>query len=183
MADETPHRRRIDRVTSDTYLEGLADRAVGDIRAMRDECREEEARLSYARRLLHGQLDVVKAELERRDGGGSDSLVTTLGEILADQPRGGPVRSVGDAQIFTPSGPTGRRPGDTVLDDVPLSRLPDLDDEELAAVVTRLTDEESSISSLRRTVLDHLDRLQEELVVRYRDGVASIDEVVPPGQR
>jgi hypothetical protein len=179
MSDQ-PFRRRIDRVTGDDYLDGLAGRSAADIRQMRDECREEEARLSYARRLLHGQLDVARAELERRGSGDAASLVATLGEVLADRPADGPVRSVGNTGIYTPTGPVGRRRGDRVLDDVPLGRLPDLDDQQLVDVVRRLTEEESAISGLRRTVMDHLDRLQQELIARYRDGATSIDEVVPP---
>ena len=35
--------------------------SVPEIRVMRDDCREEEARLSYARRVIHGQLDIVPA--------------------------------------------------------------------------------------------------------------------------
>lgn len=176
---EQPHRRRIDRVTADDYLDGVGDRSAAEIRAMRDECREEEARLSYARRLLHGQLDIARAELERRGSGATGSLVTTLGSILADRPSGGPVRSVGNAGIYVPSGPEGRRRGDRVLEEVPMGALPDLDDQQLVTAVTRLTEEEAAISEMRRTVMDHLDRLQQELIGRYRDGAASIDEIVP----
>jgi hypothetical protein len=179
MTDQ-PIRRRIDRVTDDDYLDGVEDRPAGEIRTMRDECREEEARLSYARRLLHGQLDVAKAELERRGtDGAAESLVATLGEILTDRPQDGPVRSVGNTGIYLPTGPEGRRRGDRVLEEMPLGRLPDLDDDELVAAVTRLTEEEAAISALRRTVMAHLDRLQQELIGRYRDGATSIDEVVP----
>ncbi len=54
-------RRRIDRVTAPDYLDGLADRtAAAEIRAMRDDCRSEETRLSYARRVLQGQLDIAR---------------------------------------------------------------------------------------------------------------------------
>lgn len=178
MTDQ-PIRRRIDRVTDPDYLDGLDERSAGDIREMRDECREEEGRLSYARRLLHGQLDVAKAELERRGTGTAESLVSTLGEILTDRPQDGPVRSVGNTGIYLPTGPEGRRRGDRVLEEVPLGRLPDLDDEQLIAAVTKLTKEEAAISTMRRTVLGHLDRLQQELIARYRDGAASIDEIVP----
>ncbi|MGI9017595.1 MAG: hypothetical protein ACR2HR_10920 [Euzebya sp.] len=179
MTDSEPFRRRIDRVISDDFLDSLASRTPAEVRSMRDDCREEEARLSYARRLLHGQLDIAKAELHRRGSGTESSLVTTLSQILADQPSGGPVRSVGNAEIYSPSGPLGRRRGDRVLDEVPLSRLPDLTDDELVTVVTRLAQEEEAISAMRRTVLDHLDRLQSELIARYRDGAASVHEVVP----
>ncbi len=147
---------------------------------MRDECREEEARLSYARRLLHGQLDIAKAELGRRDSGEVQSLMEDLGDILADRPRGTSSRSVGNAGIYTPSGPIGRRRGDAVLEEMPLGRLPDLSDAELVSVVRRLADEEAAISSMRQKVLENLDTLQAELIGRYREGAASVDQVLPP---
>lgn len=180
MTDK-PYRRRIDRISSDDYLDGLAERTPAEIRAMRDDCREEEARLSYARRLLHGQLDIAKAELQRREGAVAESLVATLTEILTDEPKPSG-RSVSNSEIFVPKGPLGRRRGDRVLEDMPLGRLPDLDDEELAEAVGRLTEEEQAISELRRTVLDHLDRLQQELIARYRDGATNINEVVTSGE-
>jgi hypothetical protein len=177
---DTPYRRRIDRVTGDDYLDDVETRSAAEIRAMRDECREEEARLSYARRLLHGQLDVARAELSRRDSGAAESLVATLGEILTDRHQDeAPIRSVGNTGIYVPSGPQGRRRGDRVLEEVPLGRLPDLDDAELVAAVTRLTEEEAAISAMRRIVMDHLDALQQQLIARYRDGATSIDEIVP----
>ena len=61
---------------------------------------------------------------------------------------------------------------------MPLGRLPDLSDPELVAAVQRLTEEEQAISALRRKVMDNLDRLQQELIARYRDGAASINDVV-----
>ncbi len=176
---EQPFRRRIDRVTGDDYLDDLSSRTPGEIRTMRDECREEEGRLSYARRLLHGQMDIAKAELARRDAGDGKSLVETLNEILADRPSSGPTRSAGNTTMYSPTGPIGRRRGDRVLEEMPLGRLPDLSDDELVAAVTRLTEEEAAISNMRRVVMDHLDRLQQELITRYRDGDASVDEIVP----
>ncbi|HUG84236.1 MAG TPA: hypothetical protein VMM13_06705, partial [Euzebya sp.] len=138
-----------------------------------------EARLSYARRLLHGQLDIARAELARRGSGDIRSLVAHLGEILSEELPERDARSAANAEMYDPAGEEGHRPGDHVLDGVVLADLPDLDDDELVTAVTRLTEEEHTISALRRTVLDHLDRLQRELIDRYREGAASVDEVVP----
>lgn len=177
MSDAPQFRRRIDRITSEDFLDDLADRSPAEIRTMRDDCREEESRLSYARRLLHGQLDIAKAELQRREGDQTDSLVATLTQILTDEPRPAG-RSVSNSEVYVPSGPEGRRRGDRVLEEVPLGRLPDLSDDELVAAVQRLTEEEQAISALRRKVLDHLDRLQAELITRYRDGATSVNDIV-----
>lgn len=179
MSDEPPTRRRIDRVTDEDFLEGLSQRSASELRQMRDDCREEEARLSYSRRLLHGQLDIARAELKRRGSGDTGSLVAHLGEILAEEPPEREARSAGNAEIYDPSEEEGHRPGDRVLDGVVLADLPDLDDEALVAAVNRLTEEEHTISGLRRKVLDHLDQLQRELIDRYREGDTSVDEVVP----
>ena len=175
---EQQRRRRIDRVTSDDYLEGLDAVDLAGVRAMRDDCREEEASLSFARRVVHGQLDIVRAEQARRSGGGEEGLVGTLSEILADDPapRSREARS---APLFAPDeGGYGQRSHDTLVDDSALGRVPDLDDEELAALLQRLQEKEAHISTLRRTVLHHLDALQEEMIARYRDGDVNVDQVV-----
>jgi hypothetical protein len=179
MSDEQPFRRRIDRVTADDALDGMADWPVAEVRRLRDDCREEEARLSYARRLLHAKLDIARSELGRRDGTHDQSLVEALERILADEPVSDAPRSVGNAGMYNPDEDHGRRVGDRVLDSVPLGLLPDLSDDELTAAVTAMAQEERTISDLRRRVLDSLDRLQAELIGRYRDGGATVDELVP----
>lgn len=170
-------RRRIDRVTSEDYLEGLSEVDLAGVRAMRDDCREEEAGLSYARRVLHGQLDIVRAEQRRRGGAADEGLVGTLADILADDPapRSRQARS---APLYAPDAHYGQRSHDTPLDDASLGRVPELTDEELDALLERLQSKEAHISGLRRTVLAHLDALQDELIRRYRDGSVNVDEVV-----
>ena len=176
--NEPPRRRRIDRVTADDYLDDIDERSSDELRSMRDECREEEARLSYARRLLHGQLDIARAELVRRSSDTTEPLVSTLSEVLADRSGSPPTRSASNADVYLPGEAPTRRRGDQVLDDVPLGRLPDLSDDELSGVVTRLAQEEASISALRRAVLHHLDALQSALIAHYRDGGTSVDDVI-----
>jgi hypothetical protein len=175
---EHERRRRIDRVTSDDYLADLGAADVATIRAMRDDCREEEARLSFARRVVHGQLDIVHAEQRRRRGDEDEGLVSSLTEVLSDDPapRSRELRST---PIYIPQeGGYGQRAHDTLVDDAELGRVPELDDEQLVALLERLQAKEEHISSLRRTVLAHLDALQDELIVRYRDGHVDVDEVV-----
>lgn len=175
---EQERRRRIDRVTSEDYLEGLDAVDVEGVRAMRDDCREEETRLSYARRVVHGQLDIVRAEQARRSGGDDADLVTALTKILADDPapRSREARS---APMYAPEdGGYGQRSHDTLVDDAALGQVPDLDDTELDALLTRLQEKEAHISSLRRAVLSHLDALSEELIRRYRDNGVNVEDVV-----
>lgn len=178
---EPERRRRIDRVTAEDYLADLESKPMSEIRAMRDDCREEEPRLSYARRLVQGQLDIVRAESRRRTGGGGDEgLVGALTEILADAPTPRPdVLGVRSAPVFSPDEATyGAREHDTSLEDAAVGRVPDLDDDELEALEQRLVAKENHISSLRRAVLSHLDALSDELIRRYRDGGADVDEIM-----
>ena len=176
MADEERRRRRIDRLTADDYLEGLTSRDIGEVRAMREDCREEEAHLSYARRLLQGRLDIARAEQARRRGESDTSLIDDLARILADAPSDRP-RHVTSAPLYAP-GEGDRRRDDVSLDDGSFAGIVDLDDEGLASYLERLAAEEKQVSQRRRVLLDHLDALQAELVRRLQAGDVDVDEIV-----
>src|SRR5688572_2877585 len=176
---EHERRRRIDRVTSDDFLAELDSADVASIRAMRDDCREEEARLSFARRVVHGQLDIVRAEQRRRSGEGDEGLVSALTDVLSDEQPSARARELRSTPLYIPQeGGYGQREHDTLVDDAELGRVPDLDEAQLTSLLERLQSKEAHISSLRRTVLSHLDALQDELIVRYRDGNVDVDDVV-----
>lgn len=138
-------------------LEALS---LHDLRGRRDAVRAEEESLSYRRRLLHAQLDLVRAAEAARD---RDEFESMLAEALGDEPRGGStdVRAV----AVEP------RPEDDELDPLP-EGLVEMSDAERGELLERLTALEQSISTRRRELLDELDALQDELVRRYRrDGV------------
>ena len=63
-------RRRIDKVLSEGYADNLADLDLDELRSRRREAEQEEADLSYVRRMLQGRMDILRAELSRRAGGG-----------------------------------------------------------------------------------------------------------------
>lgn len=132
---------------------------LDELRRRRDAVRDEEEALSYRRRLLHAQLDLVQAAGSVADPEDFESM---LAEILADDPggAGGEIRAVAV--------------GDLPDDDI--EPLPDdlvaLSADERTALVTRLQQDEHAVSEQRRALLDELDALQRELVARYRrDGV------------
>jgi hypothetical protein len=163
-------RRRIDRITDPAFLEGLDRREVSDLRAMRDDCREEESRLSYNRRLLQGRLDIVRAEQRRRESGEEGDLMDLLPSILADDSRTRSQRAAQTVPVWAPTEDPGRRTDEQMLADASLGQVPDLPDEELAALAERVAEEERQVSERRGVVLRSLDALQAELVRRYRDG-------------
>ncbi|MBN2247307.1 MAG: hypothetical protein JW733_01260 [Coriobacteriia bacterium] len=85
-----------DRHASDDALLNLGDRTVDELRELLDELYEEEQKVSYRRRVLHGKIDILRAELVRRlkddrthgKGVVSGSDIDRLIEILANDLRG-----------------------------------------------------------------------------------------------
>lgn len=159
--------RRLARTTASDYLGDLDRADTPRVRVMRDECRAEERRLSYLRRMVQGHLDLADAELARRRDADGEALVARIARTLAGP--AGAARSLRAVGLYEPTGTDD-------LDDVAAAALPDLDDEDLAAHVARLRRRERALSDRRAVLLGHLDRLQATLVDRYRDGRAAIDE-------
>lgn len=172
-------RRRIDRIFAADYLADIGDRPPEVVRSKRDECREEEARLSYTRRLLQASLDIARAEVARRADGGAGSLVEQMGEILADEPVHSTLGAARSAPLYEPpDDDEGRRTEDEVLRSTSMGRLPDLADDELVEVVERLAEEERQVSEQRRHLLERLDALQAELILMYRGGSVDVDAIM-----
>lgn len=165
-------RRRIDRISGPNYLEGLSAWPLAELRACRAETSEEEALLSYERRLLHGKIAIVKGELARREGGaGESTLVERLKDLLSDGTVGG---SRGGSNLIDPKilfDAPSRSTTKLAMDDT-LTKLDTLSDDELRARVTDYEDAEREVSEQRSTVLTVLDALNEELGRRYASGEA-----------
>ncbi len=170
-------RRRIDRIAAADFLDGIEERPTDEIRTMRDECRLEEERLSYERRLLQGRIDIVRAEQARREGGDEGGLVDALPGILADDARSRSSQPLARlSPVYMPDPRQGRRSED--IGEISLGQLPDLDDAALDELVGRLVADERAISDLRRRVLDHLDRLQTEVATRVQGGSLGVDDIL-----
>lgn len=79
-------RKDVDRLLSPEFVEGLAGASVGELRSKRAECRRVEDLVSYLRRVVQGQIDLVVAEMELRLGDGASDhqhhLVEDLPSIL-----------------------------------------------------------------------------------------------------
>ncbi|TWF94795.1 aerial mycelium formation protein [Saccharopolyspora dendranthemae] len=171
-------RRRIDRVLSPDYTSGIEQHALGDVRALRDEAAQEETDLSYLRRVLHARIDIVRAEQRRRREDGSRSVVEQLVNILADNAVG-PAAGSGRYQTTEPSrAEAHRRHVEALVSDVDLSDVMSLSDEQLDRALNAYTSEEDSVSQRRREVQQVVDRLNAEIARRYREGAASVDELL-----
>ncbi len=84
-------RADVERLVAPSFVEGLAEAPLSELRSRRDECLRAEVVLSYLRRILQGELDIVRAELELRSSGERSDpsrLVEDLPVILARQLKG-----------------------------------------------------------------------------------------------
>lgn len=163
------------------YLDGLEQRTLPELRAMRVACQEVETGLSLLRRVVQGHLDIVGLEVERRasgrDPGDRDELLARLPELLADRTAGsGPGRL---AFLMAPESL------DPVLE-AELAALVGpgavnasvLDADALQALAMGLSDLEAAVSDRRRALFGRIDAVQEEITRRYRSGDASVDALL-----
>ena len=181
MSENAPMpRRRSDRVVQPDIVSDLAHRPVAELRSLRDDCRAEEARLSYVRRLLQGRLDIIRAEVTRRAEGTELDITSWLPRVLADSGTPSGALDARSSPMYEehPLDGAGRRAWDEVFADGSLAALPQMDDDELDALLVRLSGQERAVSDVRRVVLGHLDTLQAELMRRYRSGEADVGETV-----
>lgn len=169
-------------ITDPAFVEDLASLSLDELRARRERSQAIENSLSYVRRLIHGRLDIVRGELERRRSGAErsdlDAIIARLPELLAD----------GSRSDALPRPPQDLAPGqdaEALVADlearVPASRigsLPDLDDEQLAEVAETLTAREREISVGRSDLHRVIDLLHGEIITRYQAGSASVDSLL-----
>ncbi|MCU1693608.1 MAG: AmfC protein [Frankiales bacterium] len=181
-AEDTPVKgtRRIDRVLAEDFLAGLGDAPLEDVRALRGEAEQEEVDLSYLRRLIQGRLDVLRAELNRREGSGKN-LVEDLAGILADEPRS-PARGLGRHSALEPSRvDSHRRYVEALVADVDLSDVSARTPDDLAHAMRVLSEEEQKLSAKRRDVQQVMDACSAEITRRYRDGEADVSALLSEG--
>lgn len=178
MATTPQGNRRIDRVLAEDYLERVSSASMAELREMRAEAEQEETDLSYIRRLVQGRMDIIRAELKRREGGGTGSLIDDLPAILADSGRA-PAHGLGKHATVEPSrADEHRRYVEQLVADVDLSDVGARETEELQTALEALRREEEQISEKRRRVFDVVDACSAEVTRRYRDGEADVSDLL-----
>ncbi len=167
-------RRLVERITDPAYADGLRDRSIEDLRAMRDECREGENELSFERRLCQARIDILTAELERRLGGTQGGLLERLPEILATEANAGastlPSRAP-DLSIPR-NADVPRRRVEEIVGEQTLARLSQISEDEIRGIIRSLADHEKIVSARRKRVHEVMDAIQAEIVRRYASGEA-----------
>lgn len=150
---------------------------LDELRQLRALLQREDDVVSYVRRVAQARLDLVRAELSRRERGehGVD-IPSELRIVLSQQLTGGPAR---------PPRPTEELGDDPLSDELDricaefgFSRLAELDEDDARQLAAALTEYERRVSADRRERFDRLDALSAELVRRYREGEATVDTLL-----
>jgi hypothetical protein len=180
-------RRPIDRILAPGFADDVAALDFAELRSRRHLAEQEEVDLSYARRLLQGRLDLLRAEQTQRAtardgvdvGARTDAeIARDLAAVLADH---GPRNDHGlGRHLTTDPSRVGehRRAAEQAVDDVAASNPASLDEAGLAAAIAHLTELEHTISENRHRVQAVMDLLTAEVARRYRDGEARVEDVL-----
>jgi hypothetical protein len=193
------HQKDIDLLLEPELTSGLEAVSVGELRTRRDACQRAELALSYVRRLLQGELDIVAAELEARGRGvrgDMGRLVEDLPAILTGPGANAPSQERAHGPRLTMAGVTEgwSEQSELAVEDLvvevlaaelngdetrqpllPGANLGAFGDEELRALAGLLRSAETSVSTRRRTLHDQIDQLQTAIVERYKVGAADPD--------
>jgi hypothetical protein len=172
-------RRLVERLVDPSFLAGLRDRSLTELRGARDECREGETELSFERRLCQARIDILSAEIEQRRGGSTGTLVDRLPQILGTgrpRPEGSPGRAP-DVSIPR-NADVQRRRVEEIVGEQALARLSEVPEEELKTIIASLAEHETAVSQRRKRVQEVMDQIQEEIVRRYTSGEADPSEAL-----
>ncbi len=170
-------------VLADVALTDLEGRPLAEIRAMRARCQSVEASVSFLRRLVQGRMDLLHAVLDHREDGGAGADLASLVEELPAILAAGPPRPQAGRQAVLVE-PTEEEQDrlvaelDAMVPAATLAVLEERSDEELAADAAQLGELEAALSSARRALHERIDRLEQEIVSRYKSGEATVDELL-----
>lgn len=179
MTEATPSpsgRRRVDRVLAEDFATDLPSLDMDELRARRREAEQEEADLSYVRRMLQGRMDILRAELARRAGGGEE-IIATLSQVLGESSRSD--HGLGRFLRVEPSRvDEHRRMVEQIIADVGVSDVAHQTDDELRASLRRLEEFEHGVSEERHAVQKVMDAFTTEVARRYQSGAATVDDLL-----
>jgi hypothetical protein len=163
---------RIQRLLEPSYVGGLDARTLDDLRLMKTECADYEHALSYYRRLAQARLEILEAERERRERGGTvGDLVADLPRILSSESERSGVLTTRVAEPEAPSielrWPDGR---ERLVADTTLAQLPALDVEQVNTTIAELREFEREVSDLRQQLHGVIDQIEREIAARQVAG-------------
>lgn len=170
----------LDRLFAPNYLDGLGDRSLDDLRAMRNELNRAETAVSYLRRVAQARIDVVQSIL------GGAVVKDGLAGVVEDLPSiigSGPPRPAGPGRLPAQMAPDMETVDDedltaevdAVLGPGHLGQLATMEAAQLRSISEQLVDLEARISTQRRELHERIDAVQGEIVSRYKSGDASPD--------
>ncbi|UQT57738.1 hypothetical protein M4V62_23030 [Streptomyces durmitorensis] len=176
-----PMQRTGSAVLSEKTEHDLATLLLRELRELRRDAQQNEADLSYVRRLLQGRIDILRAEVARRKDpsapGPVGPLVHRLSEILTDAP----ARHRSSARHVTLGTPHSAEYGllaTEMLAEVELSDLDARTDDELHTAMGRLIRYEQQVSRRRQQLQRTADDCSAEIARRYREGEAQVDDLL-----
>jgi hypothetical protein len=161
-------------------LATVADLPTAELRTLRHACEEAEEAVSYARRLLQGRLDILRAELLRREHEPeSVALLSALTDVLAaDHVPSDPMKARATRLRVPPGSDPYMERLDAIADEARLAATAERDLVDLRDIASRFADEERALSARRRQLFDRIDALRDELAARYKDGRADVSELL-----
>ncbi len=164
---------------SEAALEQLDTLDTDELRRIRSACEVAEEGISYARRLLQGRLDILRAALDQSEHPGAGELLAALPALMADQ---GHVSDPAQSRSLRVRVPADAERYAAVIDAIITEdEVPEGSDEDLAdleRVVETLTQVEHELSARRRALFARIDGLREELLARYKDGRADVRDLL-----
>ncbi len=160
-------------------LQQLESLATPELRRVRSDCEAAEEGISYARRLLQGRLDILRARLDERDEPEAGRLLAALPSLLADDGHVADPAQARATRVRVPAGAD--RYSDLIDAVIAEDDLPALDGddlEDLERITEALTALERELSARRRALFTRIDAIRAELVARYKDGRADVRELL-----
>jgi hypothetical protein len=167
------------------FVADLADCPTDELRRRRGRAEQAEEAVSYARRILQGRLDILRAELKRRgdagDGAAGELLIGLPALLGSDDAPGDPMKARATRLRVPPGAEAYEAELDAVVGSDELDGLDEHDPDQLASLVERMTEHEHELSRRRRALFGVIDAIRDELAARYKDGRASVSELLTDG--